>query len=1113
MKRSLLLVGAFVAATFMGLAGPVPAAATSAFYFHGTAADQANKIAGSPTATFSSGPTTGSTPVTQTTSPAANRDFAGNPLAAYWTGAFTGTLSGDLQLDWWWSTTNATAQLLGLSMDVAVFGDPDSSGNGTLLGRATVNLTVTPAPTENTSLVPVGGSVAKMLLIQAVPHFDDAGQGAVVYYDATSTPSGFSFVKAPTSPAVTFDSPTPISFAPSTVVSPSFLGGEPETTLEHPRPGSQGGRIDPNRVFVDWPLSSRTQTSQLSRSANGGDSFRLLLDLQTCPQRDRPNCQSGGGGDSKNEVNLYDGNLFFADQEVLVNEAVASSTDHGDSWPAARQFAISNAATAVDRQWLAYIDPGVANVAGRPVDAFLSYHVPLVGEYVQGIDSSGLPIPQPVTQITGVAQSGSLRVDNSSGPAHGWIYQPYRGGGGVVVGTANATGYQSPASWQSTTVSSDNASIFPWLDIDSQGNAYLVWVTNGNLYLSVSPILDARNNPATGRPGTYWTRQALLNPPGVGSTVFPEVTAGDLGRIAIAFMGTTDCKGLSDNCAPDAHWNTYTDFLSDALAVTRGNPLVVQSGFVSHRVDHRGAICTSGTTCTTDRSLLDMIDLGFDAGGRVGVIFTDNNNRLAAPTLVDATKAGPFALFAKETQGPSLLANTPAINLTIPQNSRTSAAGDATWPNTAGGVNLKSLDLLGASLALSPQGTEVVAKMPLGDATLAGMERDLKTYNSVTTEAGARVQYVFRFAAGDDIFHLDMDYTPKSGAVRFFGGRLDSSDGVTNGTATVVAARYVADPSFTVSGSLSNGTLTLVAPLSQFGLSSGSAVQQVTAFSMAGPSESDPLATTIASSMRTLDATPPFDGSLASQPIQTTSIDCTDHSISESGGWHTLNEPGAGNGTLCRVVGGGGQAWMSVPFNGSGIDLVTATGPRGGDFSVSLDGGAPTKVSDYRPPADPTHPDLTGRTDLTFGVTKHFAVPEGNHTLRIDVLDDTGVGTQNMVYVDGFNIYGGFTTGSGGSPTAVSTLVDSLLGPLVGTTQTLLATANTVGLDTIVQAAPGVTVTVRDPAGKVVASGTVQNGVIALRWGPNGIGAFTVDIENPTGAQVPVDLWEVVEGR
>jgi hypothetical protein len=265
--------------------------------------------------------------------------------------------------------------------------------------------------------------------------------------------------------------------------------------------------------------------------------------------------------------------------------------------------------------------------------------------------------------------------------------------------------------------------------------------------------------------------------------------------------------------------------------------------------------------------------------------------------------------------------------------------------------------------------------------------------------------------------------------------------------------------------------------------------------------------------MRTVDATPPFDGTLAPQAIPTTSIDCTDHSLSESGGWHTLSEPQAANGTLCRIVGGAGVAWMSVPFNGSGIDLVTATGPRGGDFNVSIDGGPPTKLSDNRPPTDPTHPDMTGRTDLTFGVTKHFDMPEGNHTLRIEVLDDTGVGTQNMVYVDGFNVYGGFTTGSGGSPTDASSLVNSLLGPLLGTTQTMFATASTISLDAIVQAAPGVTVTVRDAAGNVVASGTVQNGVIALQWGPKGIGAFTVDIENPTAAQVPVDLWEVVEGR
>src|SRR6202022_485765 len=142
--------------------------------------------------------------------------------------------------------------------------------------------------------------------------------------------SGLSFVAPPPAPSVAFDTTTSLAFAPSTLVSPSFLGGEPETVLERQLVSSQAGRVSNNRIFVDWPLSSRSQTSQLSRSANGGDSFRLLLDLATCPQRNRPNCQTGGGGDSKSEVNLYNGNLFFAAQGVLIKGAVATPADTGE---------------------------------------------------------------------------------------------------------------------------------------------------------------------------------------------------------------------------------------------------------------------------------------------------------------------------------------------------------------------------------------------------------------------------------------------------------------------------------------------------------------------------------------------------------------------------------------------------------------------------------------------------------------------------------------------------------------------------------------------------------------------------------------------------------------
>jgi len=937
-----------------------------------------------------------------------------------------------------------------------------------------------------------------------------------VFYASTSTPSGFAFVPTPAQPQVVFDTTTNITCAPATIVSPSFLGGEPEMTMERNIAGSQRGRLDNNRIFVDWPLSSRTQTSQVSRSINGGDIFRLLLDLRTCPQRNRPNCQTGGGGDSKTDVNLYNGNLYFADQEVVASEAVASSTDHGDTWPALRQFAISNTATAVDRQWLAYIDPSVATVGTRHVEAFLAYHVPIVGQYIQGIDQDGLPIDQPAPQIKLVNQSGSLRVDNSSGPAHGWIYQPYRGGNGVTVGTAFAPGYQNPLNWHIHVVSTDTASIFPWLQIDGHGNAYMVWVSQGSLFLSVSPIDDARNNPAAGGvPGTFWTPKAQINPPGVTSTVFPEVTAGDTGRIAVAFMGSTDCVGLSDNCPNEAHWNTYVDVITDALALVRGTPLGVATGIVNHRVDHRGQVCTSGTTCSKDRSLLDMMDVSFDANGRIGVVFMDNNNLLAAPNRIDTSKNGPFTHFAKETGGTVLLAGKPAVNTATPLNSRSASAGDATWPNTSSGQNLPSLDLRGASIGLSADGSQLVAKLRLSDTSLSGMLRDLNAYNSSTSESAARLQYVVRFMTDQDVYHLDMDFQPgRSPQFRFFGGVMDSNDGVQNSTGAIVGARYVADPAFTVTGSVRNGVITLMAPKSLFGVTSGTKLFSAGGFAMAGPSEQDQTATLIVNSSRTIDATPPFDS--VPQPVSAppATVLAADPSVVRHSGWHTVAASGSPNGSLSRLVHNGASAdALEMSFFGTGADVIAAKGPRGGSFNVSVDGGPAVLVNEYRPPADPSHPDSTGRLDLTFNVPVHIdAQAAGYHTLRIDVLNNSSDPLRNMVYVDSFAVYGGDGVGPP-VPSDASDQINATLGALLGAEYTVMATANTVDLDFVLESVPGTTLTLKDPAGNVVASGTVQDGVLTLHFGPQSIGVFTLDVRNSTAGDVAFTLWEIVGSK
>ena len=1098
-------------------------AATGTYWFHGKPTDQVDKQAALVDDTAISGATfdqtapTGTVPVTQTTTGLANEDFVGNPLTLYWHGPFTGTISGQLQLNWYWVVPSPT----GTSVSVTVFADPtyaaDRGQASKVIGRGLVSLAGAATPTLMSGSIFVSGTVQHELLIQVAAVSLVTGNGIHVYYDSTTTPSRFQFVDAPlpTTPTVTFQS-TGLAFAPSTTVSAHFFGAEPQTTIERRVAGSQNGRIDPNRIFVDWPLSSRTHIGQLSRSLDGGDSFRLLYDLTTCAPRSRPNCFTSGGGDTEDEVNLITGDLFFGDQEVVLNEALASSTDHGDTWPATRQFAVSNQGSGVDRQWLAWADPSFVSVGGKAIEAFYSYHVPALAVHVIGVTVDGTPIPQPVPQILEVSQSGNLRVDNTTGPGRGWIYVPHRKGGGYFVASARAADYALPGSWQSSNVTGDTPAVFPWLNLDAHGNLYAAWVTGGVVYLSVSPIDDPHNNPALGgRPATFWTPKARVSLPAVSSAVFPAVTAGDSGRIAVAYIGSEDCSpaGASDGCQDAATWNTYVSVLTDALSLGRaGATTTVVSGKMSHRVVHHGSVCTSGTTCTGDRSLLDMIDLGFDQAGRIGVVSMDNNNALAEPVRADPTKTaknGPFTQFAKEVAGPSLLAPTgtqpSTIAFTIPQNSRADAAGDATWPNTAAGKNLPSLDLLGASLFTS--GTDLVARIPVADVTRAGMARDLAAYNAVTqaNPPADRLQYVMRFSTALDVFHLSMEYN-SDGTVRFFGGKLDGNDSLSNGSATL-GATYHTDAGVTVTGTMDSGAITLRAPLAAFGLSVGSAVTGANAFSMAGPAES--LDLLITDPMRTVDVTPPFDGTLATQQQTPTSVSCADPNVQTVGGWQEISDTRASGGSYCRDVGHDKHDSMSFQFTGTALDVQLATGPRGGLLGISID-GVKQQVDEFRPPADPAHPDTSGRKDLDFHTSAHRAVPPGTHSVVIT--NDSTSTTRDMVYVDGFIITGGDIL------TPAGHFVQGVGGLVIGTAIAKLDVVNefvvdpaTELMDFVVETIAGTTVTVKDPTGRTIAQATVDDGgVIDVQALPAGTGAYALVLHNSSGGDAAFSVWEVL---
>jgi len=719
---------------------------------------------------------------------------------------------------------------------------------------------------------------------------NDAQPGSYTLVVAGSTGADNSYVATVTTastPRVTAGIPNDITFAPSTVVSPVVLGGEPQVTLERPQANSLAGAVDSNRGFVDWPLSSRTNIGTLWRTTNGGDSFRQIYDT-TCAQRQRPNCQTGGGGDTVNRVNLYDGHVLFGDQESLAAEAYAQSGDHGDTFPPTQQTPITAGGTAVDRQWIAPVS-GPGYTAGPtdqyPLEGIFSYHIPVDGIYVSGIDTSGVVHPAVLTQVNAVDQSGDSVVDTTGGPGDGWLYLSYRQAivstqaTGYLVATVPVSQFETPGisptgAYHVNLVNSDIPEVFPWIALDTHGNAYATWVTGGKVYLAYSLIDDRHNNPHLGGvPGTLWTTKVQVNPTVLGSTLFPEIVAGDPGHVAITYVGTAGFTGVADN-AVGANWYTFTSISTDALDAS---PTFV-TGPVSHRVVHTGTLCTSGTTCATsngDRSLLDMIDISMDADGRVGVVYSNNNNLFARQELSSSGSLGsegsPYVMFAKLASGPSLLNGHGPYAFSYPQQCRSAPGGDATWPNhLTGASNIPGLDVLGDCVYTDANGN-LVARVDLADASHQGMVNALGAYNGVlTTDLPAqRIQYVVRFETANDVGYMAFDVN-SAGVESSYGGIIDQNNQII-AAGNAVGTLYNAQSGFTVSATRAGNSLLLSAPMAQFAVNNGMTLDSVTAFTDAGPADTSVGGVTstdgtILNTDRVVDSSPPLD--VVAEPLQ-----------------------------------------------------------------------------------------------------------------------------------------------------------------------------------------------------------------------------------------------------
>jgi PKD repeat protein len=210
----------------------------------------------------------------------------------------------------------------------------------------------------------------------------------------------------------------------------------------------------------------------------------------------------------------------------------------------------------------------------------------------------------PAVPIYNVTQCGGLH-GHVKVATDGTVYVPNKNCQGVQ-GVAVST--DAGLTWTTRTVPGSAAGeTDPHLDTDPDGTVYFGFAA-GSTYVAVS---DDR--------GETWSAPIDLGAAfGIVNSVFPEVVAGDDGRAAVAFLGTTGTGPVygTDTTLP-VEWHLYVATTYDGgqtwttIDATPDDPV------------QRGAICTQGTTCSSGRNLLDFNDITIDDEGRVLVAWAD----------------------------------------------------------------------------------------------------------------------------------------------------------------------------------------------------------------------------------------------------------------------------------------------------------------------------------------------------------------------------------------------------------------------------------------------------------------------------------------------------------
>lgn len=417
------------------------------------------------------------------------------------------------------------------------------------------------------------------------------------------------------------------TFSAPTLIDATRAGGEPVIAVTHAgtilvasHPGFThyfGGGDPTGATDLLSPFAGQ---SYMFRSTDNGTTWTPVGAL---PGGMGPRGPGLGVSDPEFTV-MADGTICFTDLEALAAASVSCSTDDGVTW------LTGNAAASgqpVDRQWLAsYQDELYFTANPEPAQHAIPDFRASTDHGLTWTDRGTTP----------------CNSDVVANPANGHLYQSCDGDS-MTVSTDGGRTWSAPLGpdgAQSSGLHLNEPAL------DAAGNVWIAWQEDEHaLHLAGTPD-EGATWPWRIDLTEHFTLAALRLAAGNGTDAKPEagtngtyiwpwVSAGSAGRVAVSWIGNFAASGRST--AFEGPWFVFTAFVLDA---TGDRPTVAVVRLTPDAM-HVGPICQSGTLCEAtavqgdpsgDRRLGDFFETTIEPG--TGHLLAAFANTASRPTDV-----------------------------------------------------------------------------------------------------------------------------------------------------------------------------------------------------------------------------------------------------------------------------------------------------------------------------------------------------------------------------------------------------------------------------------------------------------------------------------------------